>query len=107
MACSRKSGVESMSTVLPPYSIRTEGRVRRSWGSEEWHTAQSHPMVGTPIEVPLPSTVSVAFIVSWLRHSRPEPAADGPEHWSLLRKPYEVRTGNFVGSFPRRRLDCP
>ena len=43
-----------MSTTLPSYSIMTEGRVRRSRGSEEWHTAQSQPMVGTPIEVPLP-----------------------------------------------------
>ena len=50
-----------MSTTLPAYSIMIEGRVRRSWGSLEWHTAQSHPSVGTPIDVPLPSTVSVAF----------------------------------------------
>jgi hypothetical protein len=42
-----------------------EGRVRRSRGSLEWHTAQSHPSVGTPIDVPLPSTVSVAFIFRW------------------------------------------
>ena len=41
----------------------TEGRVRRSCGSEEWQTAQSQPMVGTPIDVPLPSTVSLAFMV--------------------------------------------
>src|SRR5258708_13686601 len=39
----------------------TEGRVRLSCGSADWQTAQSHPRVGTPIEVPLPSTVSVAF----------------------------------------------
>src|SRR5438876_3959560 len=64
MACSRKSGVVSMSTVLPSYSTSTEGRVRWSRGSEEWHTAQSQPMVGTPIDVPLPSTVSLAFIVN-------------------------------------------
>jgi hypothetical protein len=41
-----------------------EGRVRRSCGSLEWQTAHSHPSVGTPIEVPLPSTVKVAFIFS-------------------------------------------
>ena len=46
----------------PSYSTSTEGRVRWSCGSEEWQTRQSHPMVGTPIEVPLPSTVSAAFI---------------------------------------------
>jgi hypothetical protein len=33
----------------------------------ERHTAQSQPIVGTPMEVPLPSTVSVAFIVPWFR----------------------------------------
>jgi hypothetical protein len=42
-----------------------EGRVRRSWGSLERQTAQSHPRVGTPIDVPLPRTVKVAFI-AWL-----------------------------------------
>jgi len=57
-----KSGVASMSTVLPPNSTKIEGRVRRSCGSEEWHTAQSQPTVGTPMDVPLPRTVSVAFI---------------------------------------------
>jgi len=39
-----------------------EGRVLRSWGSGEWQTAQAHPKVGTPMDVPLPSTVKVAFI---------------------------------------------
>src|SRR5512146_3138280 len=41
-----------------------DGRVRRSWGSVERQTRQEQPMVGTPIEVPLPSTVRVAFIES-------------------------------------------
>jgi hypothetical protein len=39
-----------------------EGRVRWSCGSDDEHTAQVHPIVGTPIDVPLPRTVSVAFI---------------------------------------------
>ena len=56
-----------MSTTLPSYSSMIEGRVRRSRGSVEWQTAQSHPSVGTPIEVPLPNTVNVAFIVRWFR----------------------------------------
>src|SRR4029077_4218291 len=51
-----------MSTTLPAYSIITEGRVRRSCGSVELQTRQSQPKVGTPIDVPLPSTVSVAFM---------------------------------------------
>src|ERR1700692_1081667 len=50
-----------MSTTLPANSSMMEGRVRRSWGSLGGHTAQSQPSVGTPIDVPLPSTVSVAF----------------------------------------------
>src|ERR1700691_4068096 len=58
-----------MSTTLPAYSIITEGRVRRSRRSAEWHTAQSQPRVGTPIEVPLPRTVSVAFIFRPVRSS--------------------------------------
>src|SRR3954470_3181309 len=43
----------------------TEGRVRRSCVSAELQTLQSHPRVGTPIEVPLPSTVRVALML-WL-----------------------------------------
>src|SRR5262249_8935699 len=62
MACSRKSGVVSISTERPSYSTSTDGRVRRSCGSEEVHTRQLHPIVGTPIDVPLPSTVRMAFI---------------------------------------------
>src|SRR5581483_517110 len=42
-----------------------DGRVRWSIGSVEWQTAQGHPSVGTPIDVPLPKTVSVAFISSF------------------------------------------
>src|ERR1700686_3543161 len=65
MACWRKSGVVSISTERPSYSTKTEGRKRRSCESAEVHTRQLHPMVGTPIDVPLPSTVRMAFI-SWL-----------------------------------------
>jgi hypothetical protein len=39
--------------------MRTDGRVRRSRGSVERHTAQSHPIAGTPCDVPLPSTVTL------------------------------------------------
>src|SRR5579864_3852045 len=69
-----------MSTTLPPYSIMMEGRVRRSCESLEWQTSQSHPSVGTPIDVPLPSTVRVAFILLSL------PAA-GSRCRSRLRRP--------------------
>src|SRR5579864_9461586 len=44
--------------------MSTEGRVRWSFGSLELQTAQSQPMVGTPMDVPLPNTVSVAFKLS-------------------------------------------
>src|SRR5664279_5677538 len=40
----------------------TEGLSRRSRGSAEVHTAQSHPTVGTPIEVPVPRNVSFPCI---------------------------------------------
>src|SRR5450432_1366191 len=52
-----------MITTLPPYSNMMEGRVRLSCGSVDRQTAQSQPSVGTPMEVPLPSTVRVAFIL--------------------------------------------
>src|SRR5215470_10916094 len=41
-----------------PMSMRIDGRVRWSCGSVETHTAQRHPMNGTPWEVPLPRTVT-------------------------------------------------
>ena len=39
-------------------SIRIDGRVRRSRGSDERQTAQSQPIAGTPCDVPLPRTVT-------------------------------------------------
>jgi hypothetical protein len=43
-------------------AIAIEGRVRRLRGSDEVQTAQRHPSVGTPIEVPLPRTMISAFM---------------------------------------------
>jgi hypothetical protein len=47
-----------------------EGRVLWSRGSLDVQTRQVQPMVGTPIEVPLPSTVRTAFI-SFLAQASP------------------------------------
>src|SRR3954452_2579143 len=63
MACAWKSGVVSMRMTRPLYPIITDGRVRRSCGWIDVQTRQSQPSVGTPIEVPLPSTVSVACML--------------------------------------------
>ena len=52
---------------------------RGSRGSVERHTAQSHPSVGTPMEVPLPSTVRVAFIFRWFQ-SQARAVEDAPAH---------------------------
>src|SRR5712692_2285217 len=38
-------------------SMKIDGRDRRSRGSVDRHTAHSHPIIGTPCEVPLPSSV--------------------------------------------------
>src|SRR5712692_2581813 len=40
-------------------SRRMDGRVRRSCGSSERHTAQSQPIAGTPPDVPLPRTMTL------------------------------------------------
>ena len=61
-ACMRKSGPVSMSTRWPSHVTVAEGRIRRSRGSVEVQTRQSHPSVGTPIEVPLPRIVRTACI---------------------------------------------
>src|ERR1035438_2562209 len=65
MAWAWKSGPVSMTTLWPSHEMRTEGRVRRLRGSPvgdvaEVQTAQVHPSVGTPIDVPEPRNVSVA-----------------------------------------------
>src|SRR3984893_6717935 len=39
--------------------IRIDGRVRRSRGSGERQTSQSQPIIGTPCEVPVPSSVTL------------------------------------------------
>src|SRR5438477_7213317 len=83
-----------MSTTLPSYSIMMEGRVRRSRGSVERQTAQSHPNVGTPMDVPLPSTVNVAFMFSLLS-SVSSAAGSGGGAW--LRRPRECVGHLYVG----------
>src|SRR5690349_4993850 len=57
MACWRKSGVVSMTTLWPSRERRMEGRRRLSCGSAEPQTRHGQPNVGTPIEVPEPRTV--------------------------------------------------
>ncbi len=37
--------------------MRAAVRDRASRGSSEWHTAQSHAIMGTPCEVPVPRKV--------------------------------------------------
>src|ERR1700719_1478550 len=54
----RKSGVVSIKTFWPLRESRTDVRMRLSRGSPEVQTAQWQPMVGTPIDVPEPSTVN-------------------------------------------------
>src|SRR5882762_8665607 len=56
-ACWRKSGVVSITTFWPPREISKEGRSLLSCGSFDLHTRQGHPSVGTPMDVPEPSTV--------------------------------------------------
>src|SRR5258708_30363522 len=83
----------------------TEGRVRLSCGSADWQTAQSHPRVGTPIEVPLPSTVSVAF-------TRPPSSSAGSRGGSGLRgarpcvRHFHICHAKFVETVLQEILFC-
>ena len=43
--------------------MRIDGRVRRSRGSVEVHTAQVQPIIGTPCEVPVPRSVTLRLNV--------------------------------------------
>ena len=58
----RKSGPQSISMVRPPYSTRADALRRASLGSDEVHTGQRQPIIGTPDDVPEPRIVSLAFI---------------------------------------------
>src|SRR5262249_25854625 len=66
MHCSRSSGVVSTSTRVSPYEITTDGRVRLSRASLLVHTAQLHPIIGTPALVPVPRNSSSIFIAESL-----------------------------------------
>src|SRR5438034_951338 len=61
-ACSRRS-VDVSTRITGPFSASStiDGRRRRSCGSVERQTAQSQPIAGTPVDVPLPSTVTLRF----------------------------------------------
>src|SRR6267154_1588418 len=61
-ACWRKSGVVSITTFWPPREISREGRSLLSCGSSDLHTRHGHPSVGTPMDVPEPSTVTLSEV---------------------------------------------
>src|SRR5215204_3109498 len=66
-ACARRSGPASISTQVPASPrIRSEGRNRVSRGSSERQVRQSHPIIGTPCDVPVPRNVICKLIYLWL-----------------------------------------
>src|SRR5258708_36396954 len=90
-----------MRTILPAYSISTEGRVRGSCGSLDRQTAQPQPSVGTPIDVPLPNTVSLAFMLpalirgpSWVAANSGSSSSAGSRGSPRLRRTRQ-RVGHF------------
>src|SRR5437660_11661917 len=62
-ACMRISGVVSTRIVLPSFSTAIDGRNRRFFGFSDMQTAHPQPIIGTPCDVPLPSTVTRMRIV--------------------------------------------
>src|ERR1035437_3714117 len=59
--CAKEDAAAPEPGAAPAISMRIDGRSRRSCGSAERQTAQSHPISGTPCDVPLPSTVILRF----------------------------------------------
>src|SRR5438445_4911104 len=60
----RTSWLASTGAVCVPAAgaaiwIRIDGRVRRARGSRERQTSQSQPIIGTPCDVPVPSSVTL------------------------------------------------
>src|SRR5712691_1673851 len=71
--------------------IRIDGRVRRSRGSRERQTSQSQPIIGTPCEVPVPSSVTLRLNNALpggrrLDKSQAELVQDLLEHLPLFRR---------------------
>src|SRR5208283_3747668 len=64
------------------------------------YAAQHQPIVRTPIEVPLPSTVSVAFIVSRTERVL-DPRADSRSDWSPRGTPCAARRARSAACSPR------
>src|SRR5205823_10911772 len=58
-SCNRSSGGVSMSRRRPPDSISTALRVRRSRASTDLQVRHSHPICGTPYDVPVPRNTSL------------------------------------------------
>ena len=54
----RISGVVSTSRLPSGKQKSTLGRVLLLRGSVELHTEQSHPIIGTPVDVPVPRKIS-------------------------------------------------
>src|SRR6478736_402674 len=56
--CSRNSGAASTWMCRPSISTWMQARVRLLRGSGEVHTAQSHAIIGTPCDVPVPRKIT-------------------------------------------------
>ena len=64
-AWARRSDEVSIRMVAPPgRPIRIEGRDRLSRGSVDRHTAQAQPIIGTPMDVPVPRKVTFTGLVA-------------------------------------------
>ncbi len=53
------SGVVSTRMLAVGVSTKMDERVRLSRGSVDWQTAHLQPIIGTPCDVPEPSTVTI------------------------------------------------
>lgn len=77
--CWRKSGPLSITILACGVSIHAEVRRRLSRSSAEVHTVQSHAIIGTPCEVPVPRNVTFTAIYPfgfvWNRQALPRWAA--------------------------------
>jgi hypothetical protein len=63
-AWARRSDEVSIRIVAPPARpIRIDGLVRLSRGSVDWQTAQVQPIIGTPMDVPVPRKVTSTGLV--------------------------------------------
>ncbi len=64
----------------PQYSTNTDGRKRRFIADEEVHTGQEHPIIGVPMDPPVPKKTKRFSAESWIILAHKEEDTNATHH---------------------------